>query len=1571
MLDDKDKNPKKASDTGTKDKNPRTVSETDTLRKRAKIVKEAPTGPEWEKITSDGEEIYVKRAKGSEPDSTSRRIEKKPVDINKVKTKYVGAPPKDKPKKDIEKRKTPPTKMDEDEVVRVVKDEEEPNIPTPPTPTEPTPTPPPASKPTPKQTGLYGSISTYEKIDPAAQWGADYGITTFTFPDAEGRYTNTSRTVNIDKEGNEIAYDLANPLNSFKDGKFTPTLTGRTIEDVRNEWSLAGISKPTDYSGNKANPDYKGSLMMPGTKATRIVGGGGGEFNQRNTANTPSALKGAPTGYIEQKYDSEGKPIFTPNQGVQFNEENVAPLREGEMEVGKMYDIPNTTTTIVPEQNRAKGGKIMAPKVMKKYAQAGVVQVPGSQNQNDTGNVPLTKEEIDAKKKKNDALMSQLGSAAMTIGNQLNQQPIDYSLSEKQRQNADLANVAADQALSATVPYYGLVTGTWDIANSMTAKDKYGEAKPGINAAISEMTTNPIEGAIKEASKGNVLGALRESSGWGKIGRAGMQVIGKGEETKGFFGGVNKALGTTDRKIAGEKYMAEQLAEATAKDAAYKQSQAVANRNADILEGAKVQGLYDLSSPEYDENRQLILKPGYAKGGVIGAAKMRYAKGGTIVGKGGPKDDAIFTKANEKGIAPGSFIVPAENNEKAKGIRAALFGGKNKKAEFKKGGETESNVAVSNGEHLFTPKERKKIINYLGEEILEELAPNAEENSEEMNMGGMLGTMTDKTNMREYVEGGLMKRADGSYSKRGLWDNIRDAAGSGKKPTAEMLKQEKKIKAEYYNGGIIPENVATQKRTEQIQDSYAGGGYVVEASSDREGKTHKVTGPDGTEKYFGDSNLGQHPKDPERKKAFYARHKENLDNNPFFRAYARETWAEGGTTGDGLSKSKAKIMLHEGMAHGKPITEQQRKYFGWVAGGSKESKMDSGKIMAPKMKGYAAGGDVEGTGDGTTPSGLKIAARKNSTGVAEFDKEIDNISKKVYTSAAQLEADAKKLEAIQDKYNAIYGKNSLEISNARQGLFKIKPEVEKKYASIKTSMENSDVVKQGVLALKSIGASEKDINDYKKEITDKKINVGYGAGSTTYGDITDKYLKSVGTRESKKSAVESKKTDIELLKNDASKFYGEKYSESKSKLDDINKNPQNYTVDQISEVKKNYELYTRKLNDVVGAINEGGLKLVRERDLYKDLAKKEGVSVKGDSKLEPTVYAAKTTEAEVAKTTPVETSSQSNKTYEELITPPLTWKGSKEAWKAAADKSIKEGKTVPKDGVSAVTTTASVKAPSVKKVATSKVATLPTATSESGSAYDTRMEREARDAALLSKPTTATTPLAEAITESESARDARMAREAKDAALLETSPKAPKKGLMDYVSRIDPGAAFSAYQIGQGSKLLKSGQRPEDVSKIDPAYNAAVERAQRDATFGYTPEQAAMLDQKAINALNDARFSGRNLAGGSAGTAFQQERQAINQGWSNALQLKSADQQLRMQKQQYADQAVKERADFLDMQRRRAFGDAMNTYNVNQESGSALVGAGVRNAIGAFRYQKELDAQERAAKIAGTPITTG
>jgi hypothetical protein len=244
--------------------------------------------------------------------------------------------------------------------------------------------------------------------------------------------------------------------------------------------------------------------------------------------------------------------------------------------------------------------------------------------------------------------------------------------------------------------------------------------------------------------------------------------------------------------------------------------------------------------------------------------------------------------------------------------------------------------------------------------------------------------------------GEMIRRADGSYSKRGLWDNVRANKGSGKKPTPEMLKQEKKIRNQeaayggvFENGGTnnagfdaLPDYVQAKilrnmgyggymtgmfaeggepnggmalgqmsavadkmnklrqfvsseqnldpwiasklaviddsvnsisdymmynpeaqeeemENEEGLMPEMGRGGYTVTRSSDRKGKTHKVTGPGGVVKYFGDSKLGQHPKDPKRKAAFYARHKKNLANNPFFRAFARKTWKEGGSTFSG------------------------------------------------------------------------------------------------------------------------------------------------------------------------------------------------------------------------------------------------------------------------------------------------------------------------------------------------------------------------------------------------------------------------------------------------------------------------------------------------------------------------------------------------------------------------------------------------------------------------------------------------------------------------------------------------
>ena len=71
--------------------------------------------------------------------------------------------------------------------------------------------------------------------------------------------------------------------------------------------------------------------------------------------------------------------------------------------------------------------------------------------------------------------------------------------------------------------------------------------------------------------------------------------------------------------------------------------------------------------------------------------------------------------------------------------------------------------------------------------------------------------------------GEMIKRADGSYSRRGLWDNIRDNIGSGKTPTKEMLEQEAKIKREYQEGGMETGGDPTEMIMQQISQMLGQG----------------------------------------------------------------------------------------------------------------------------------------------------------------------------------------------------------------------------------------------------------------------------------------------------------------------------------------------------------------------------------------------------------------------------------------------------------------------------------------------------------------------------------------------------------------------------------------------------------------------------------------------------------------------------------------------------------------------------------------------------------------------------
>lgn len=72
----------------------------------------------------------------------------------------------------------------------------------------------------------------------------------------------------------------------------------------------------------------------------------------------------------------------------------------------------------------------------------------------------------------------------------------------------------------------------------------------------------------------------------------------------------------------------------------------------------------------------------------------------------------------------------------------------------------------------------------------------------------------------------MIKRKDGSYSQRGLWDNIRANRGSGKKPTAEMLRQEKKIKSKMKDGGKVKVKAGGENHVIYKKQTKRGEGKV-------------------------------------------------------------------------------------------------------------------------------------------------------------------------------------------------------------------------------------------------------------------------------------------------------------------------------------------------------------------------------------------------------------------------------------------------------------------------------------------------------------------------------------------------------------------------------------------------------------------------------------------------------------------------------------------------------------------------------------------------------------------------
>lgn len=82
--------------------------------------------------------------------------------------------------------------------------------------------------------------------------------------------------------------------------------------------------------------------------------------------------------------------------------------------------------------------------------------------------------------------------------------------------------------------------------------------------------------------------------------------------------------------------------------------------------------------------------------------------------------------------------------------------------------------------------------------------------------------------------GEMIKRADGSYSQRGFWDNIRDNKGSGKKPTKKMLEMERKLNKKAEGGEADPDGGMALGQIDAMMDRLTKLRQFIKPESDLE-----------------------------------------------------------------------------------------------------------------------------------------------------------------------------------------------------------------------------------------------------------------------------------------------------------------------------------------------------------------------------------------------------------------------------------------------------------------------------------------------------------------------------------------------------------------------------------------------------------------------------------------------------------------------------------------------------------------------------------------------------------------
>lgn len=118
--------------------------------------------------------------------------------------------------------------------------------------------------------------------------------------------------------------------------------------------------------------------------------------------------------------------------------------------------------------------------------------------------------------------------------------------------NALGSSAAASGALGnvgAGMGWLGMATAASGLGKSFISKDQYGNPEGKTGQAANEILTPDHEQMLNDIGNKNWSALAWDSTGMGKFGRMTSQLTGNAEDKTGFWGGVNKMLGTPQKPI--------------------------------------------------------------------------------------------------------------------------------------------------------------------------------------------------------------------------------------------------------------------------------------------------------------------------------------------------------------------------------------------------------------------------------------------------------------------------------------------------------------------------------------------------------------------------------------------------------------------------------------------------------------------------------------------------------------------------------------------------------------------------------------------------------------------------------------------------------------------------------------------------------------------------------------------------------------------------------------------------------------------------------------------------------------